>query len=163
MKLATIRTAAGTRSVRVDTTAAVETGHEDAGALLSDPNWRELAETADGPAHPVAGLDFAPVVPRPEKIICVGLNYRPHILEMGRDLPTHPTLFAKYARALVGASDRVTLPASSSQMDWEAELAVIIGKQVRHASPETARNVAVARSQMVERSTHRPWTARTGS
>ena len=58
-------------------------------------------------------------------MFCVGLNYRTHILEMGRELPEYPTLFAKFARALVGAYDPVELPAGSEQVDWEAELGVV--------------------------------------
>lgn len=144
MKLATIRTGTGTAAVRVDdsvpgSSTAVETGDVDLGALLARPDWRAHAEAADGARHAVDGLDYAPLVPRPEKIICVGLNYRTHITEMGRDLPEYPTLFAKYARSLVGAHDPVVLPAGSSEVDWEAELGVVVGAEIRHASPEQAR------------------------
>jgi acylpyruvate hydrolase len=138
MRLATIRTPDGTRAVRVDEHEAVELGHPDLGALLRRPDWRSEAADADGPRHAVDGLDYAPPVPNPEKIFCVGLNYRTHILEMGRELPEYPTLFAKFARALVGAYDPVTLPAGSTQVDWEAELGVVIGAEVRHATPEQA-------------------------
>ena len=139
MRLATIRTAGRTRAVRVDDDAAVELGHDDLGALLVRPDWREEAAAATGPRHDLAGLDYAPPVVRPEKVFCVGLNYRQHILEMNRDLPEFPTLFAKYARALVGAHDTVVLPAGSSQVDWEAELGVVVGAELRHATPEQAR------------------------
>ena len=67
---------------------------------------------ASGPGPPAASripstaLDFAPLVPRPDKVICVGLNYRNHILEMGRELPDHPTLFAKFRSTLIGARRR---------------------------------------------------------
>ncbi|MEQ3553833.1 fumarylacetoacetate hydrolase family protein [Pseudonocardia nematodicida] len=138
MKLATIRTGTGTAAVRVDDDAAVELGAPDLGAFLARPGWKAGAAAADGPRHELAGLDYAPVVPRPEKVFCVGLNYRSHILEMGRELPQYPTLFAKFARALVGAYDDVELPAGSGQVDWEAELAVVIGTEVRHATPEQA-------------------------
>jgi acylpyruvate hydrolase len=138
MRLATIRIPDGTRAVRVDEHEAVELGHPDIGALLRRPDWRGEAAAADGPRHAVDGLDYAPPVPNPEKIFCVGLNYRSHILEMGRELPEHPTLFAKFSRSLVGAYDPVTLPAGSSQVDWEAELGVVIGAEVRHATPEQA-------------------------
>ena len=142
MRLATIRTAAGTRAVRLDESAgvghAVELGEADLGALLRRPDWRRHASTVDGLQHDLAGLDYAPLVPRPEKIFCVGLNYRAHILEMGRDVPTHPTLFGKFARALVGAHDPVVLPAGSTQVDWEAELGVVVGAEVRHGTPEQA-------------------------
>ena len=66
-----------------------------------------------GDRRPVEGLDYAPLVARPDKILCVGLNYRNHILEMGRELPEHPTLFAKYTSSLIGADDDIVLPAVS--------------------------------------------------
>ncbi|MGD9530349.1 fumarylacetoacetate hydrolase family protein [Pseudonocardia sp.] len=138
MKLATIRTGGGTQAVRIDDAHAVELGAPDLGAFLAQPTWRSLAAAADGPRHPLEGLDYAPVVPRPEKIVCVGLNYASHIREMGRELPEHPTLFAKFARALVGAYDEVELPAGSAEVDWEAELGVVVGAEVRHASPSEA-------------------------
>ena len=104
MRLATIRTAAGTAAVRVDGDIAVEVvGARDVGDLLADPRWRERAAAGDGSRHATAGLDYTPLIPRPDKIICVGLNYRTHIQEMGRELPEHPTLFAKYRSSLVGA------------------------------------------------------------
>lgn len=138
MKLATIRVGQGTAAVRVDEHDAVELGSPDVGAFLADPGWRERAAAADGPRHPLSGIEYATLVPNPEKVFCVGLNYRTHILEMGRELPEYPTLFAKFARALVGASDPIVAPAGSSQVDWEAELGVVIGAEVRHATPEQA-------------------------
>lgn len=142
MRLATIRTATGTRAVRLDGVdagaTAVETGEADLRALLERPDWAEHAAVAAGPSHPVAGLDFAPLVPSPEKIICVGMNYRDHVLEMGNQLPDYPTVFAKYAPALVGAHDDIVLPVVSDKVDWEAELTVVIGRPVRHATPEQA-------------------------
>jgi acylpyruvate hydrolase len=144
MKLATIRTTrtgTGTAAVRIDQDRdrAVELGAVDLNEFLARPDWRAAAAAADGTRHALASLDYAPPVPRPEKIFCVGLNYRTHILEMGRELPQYPTLFAKFARTLVGAYDRVELPAGSEQVDWEAELGVVIGSVVRHADPEQAR------------------------
>jgi acylpyruvate hydrolase len=139
VRLATIRTGEGTRAVRVGAGEAVELGFADLGELLQVPGWREVAATAAGPAHAVGGLDYAPPVPRPEKILCIGLNYRNHILEMGRELPAYPTVFAKFSRALVGAYDPVELPAGSTQIDWEAELGVVVGAPLRHASAEQAR------------------------
>lgn len=138
MRLATIRTADGTRAVRVDETEAVELGHADLGELLTIPGWQAEAAAADGRRHPVADLDYAVPVPKPDKIVCVGLNYRNHILEMGRELPTYPTLFAKYPGALIGAHDDVVLPTASNAIDWEAELGVVVGAPLRHATPEQA-------------------------
>ena len=103
MKLATIRTATGTTAVRVEEDGAVELGAVDLGELLSRPDGKTAAASADGARHDIAGLDYATLIPHPEKVFCVGLNYRTHILEMGRELPEYPTLFAKFARALIGA------------------------------------------------------------
>lgn len=139
MRLATIRTADGTRAVRVDDDGATELGYPDLGAFLRRPDWRAEAAVAAGRRHELAGLDYAPPIPAPEKIFCVGLNYRSHIVEMGRELPEYPTLFGKFARALVGAYDPVLLPAGSTQVDWEAELGVVVGATLRHATPEQAR------------------------
>lgn len=138
MRLATVRTQAGTRAVRLDADTAVETGDADVGALLRRPNWRDRAAEADGPTHSTDSLDYAPLVPGPEKILCVGANYRDHILEMGREPPEFPTLFAKFPPTLIGAYDDVVLPAVSDAVDWEAELALVIGAPARRITAEQA-------------------------
>ena len=143
MKLATIRTPAGLRAVRVDGENAVETGDTDVRQLLENPRWRERAATAQGVSRPVNGLDYAPLIPAPEKIICVGFNYRDHLAETGRPEPEYPEIFAKYAPSLIGAHDDVQLPIVSSMVDFEAELAVIIGSPARHAD-ETQAAAAIA-------------------
>jgi acylpyruvate hydrolase len=160
VRLATVRLGGRYAAVRLDEETAVELGAPDVGAFLTRHDWPEAALTAAGPAHPVADLDYAPVIPAPEKIICVGLNYRSHIVEMGHDPPSHPTLFAKYAPALVGAYDEIVLPAESDRMDWEAELAVVIGRRVRRADPEAARQ-AIAGWTLCNDVTARDWQART--
>lgn len=73
---------------------------------------------------------LAPVL-RPGKVICLGLNYRGHVTETKRELPTYPVLFTKFADAIVGPTDTVALPPESAQVDYEAELAVVIGRTVR--------------------------------
>jgi acylpyruvate hydrolase len=88
----------------------------------------------------VAGVDFAPLVVSPEKMICIGLNYRSHILETGREPPDYPTLFAKYTRALIGANDPIQMSSISTAWDWEAELGVVIGAPARHADLSAARD-----------------------
>jgi len=132
MRLATLRTAGGTAAVLVRGDTGIETGHADVGELLRAPDWRQLAGQASGPRRQLGHADYAPLIPAPGKILCVGLNYREHILEMGRELPEFPALFAKFPAALVGAYDEVVLPSVSSAMDWEAELAVIVGRAARH-------------------------------
>lgn len=142
MKLATLRVDRGTIAVSIANDIAVEiTGAPDVGALLAQPTWRQLAEAADGPRHSLQDIgpnDWAPVVPRPGKILCAGLNYRAHILEMGRVLPEHPTFFSKFPEALIGAGDDIELPPGSTEVDWEGELAVVIGAAVRNADEATA-------------------------
>ena len=138
MRLATIRLEDRTTAVRVDEEAAVELGADDLREFLSRSEWRSDAAAADGPRHALDSLDYAPPVPRPDKVICIGLNYRKHIEEMGRELPSHPTLFAKFSGALVGAFDNIQLPEVSHQIDWEAELGIVIGAEVRHANADEA-------------------------
>jgi len=140
MRLATIRTGEGTRAVRVDDDAAIETGHRCVGELLKDGDWRSVAESAAGPAHAVDSLTFATLVTWPEKTICVGLNYLDHIAETGRTPPEYPTLFTKYARSLIGAYDPIQMPLDdeSTEVDWEAELGVVIGKEIRRGSADEA-------------------------
>jgi acylpyruvate hydrolase len=149
MRLATVRDGSdgATRAVRLDGDGsddgdeAVELGLADVGEVLARDDWRSWAAAVDGPRRPVEGLDYAPLVPRPDKIVCVGLNYRSHILERGHQLPTHPTLFAKFRGALIGANDPIVLPAISEQVDWEAELAVVIGARGRHVPLASAESV----------------------
>ncbi|MCU1546335.1 MAG: hypothetical protein JWP30_1435 [Homoserinimonas sp.] len=142
MKLATLRTTNGTVAVRIDGDTVVEiTGVPDVGALLAQAGWRDVAESAAGTTYALDSIEpkqWAPVVPKPGKMLCAGLNYRNHILEMGRELPEYPTLFAKYPEALIGAFDDIELPAVSDQVDWEGELAVIIGAPARRVSEEEA-------------------------
>jgi acylpyruvate hydrolase len=160
MRLATIRTDGVTAAVRVARTEAIEVGAPDVGALLGDPGWAARAAGADGRRHPIETIQYAPLVPTPGKIICVGLNYRNHILEMGRELPEHPTLFAKYASSLIGAHDDIILPRVSSQTDWEAELAVIIGAPARHVAVEEASG-AIAGYSVCNDVSVRDWQNRT--
>ncbi|MFF0372033.1 fumarylacetoacetate hydrolase family protein [Micromonospora sp. NPDC005087] len=160
MKLATIRTADGaTRAVRVEGETLLDLGLTDVGELLAQPDWAGHAARAGG-VHAVRAIGYAPVVPRPGKIICVGLNYRNHILEMGRELPQHPTLFAKYPEALIGANDEIQLPPESEQVDWEAELAIVIGKTVRRATEADA-GEAIAGFAVLNDVTMRDWQYRT--
>jgi acylpyruvate hydrolase len=160
VKLATLRTGDGTRAVRVDGDRYLDLGVPDVGALLADPSWPQIAAEATGPigTGPAGGL--APVVPNPGKIICVGLNYRSHIREMGREIPEFPALFAKYPEALIGPTDVIELAPESESVDWEAELAVVIGGTVRRATPEQA-STAIAGFAVLNDVTMRDWQYRT--
>ncbi|GAB2756350.1 fumarylacetoacetate hydrolase family protein [Sinomonas soli] len=139
MKLATIRIGGGTRAAALDDDRLVPLAFPDVHAWLEagSPDW---SAHVDGAPVPLGAADFAPVVPRPGKVICVGLNYRDHILEMGRPIPEFPTLFAKFADSLIGANDNLVLPPRSDRVDWEGELAVVVGRTVAHADEEAARS-----------------------
>lgn len=160
MKLATIRTSTGTRAVRLEQDTLVDTGFPDVCALLAAADWRECAAGASGPESSSAAADFAPVVPHPSKIVCVGLNYRTHILEMGREIPQYPTLFAKFEETLIGAHDDVRLPPESQKVDWEAELAMVIGTRVRRATESQAAD-AIAGFTVLNDVSMRDWQNRT--
>ena len=140
MKLLTLRTGNGsTKAVRQDGDTLTEIdGFADVGALLRSEGWEATAQNADGATHPLEGADLDAVVPSPGKIICVGHNYRNHIKEMGREVPEFPTLFAKYAESLIGPNDDLALPQESDTVDWESELAVVIGKKGRRISEADA-------------------------
>ena len=75
-----------------------------------------------------------PPVPPPEKIICIGLNYRDHAIETGSEIPSEPIVFSKFGTALVGHGDAIVLPRIADEVDYEAELVVVIGKTVRHVA-----------------------------
>jgi 2-keto-4-pentenoate hydratase/2-oxohepta-3-ene-1,7-dioic acid hydratase in catechol pathway len=77
-------------------------------------------------------------IPEPGKIICVGLNYRDHAAEQGVDLPQRPLIFAKWRNTLIGLGDTIVLPPITSQVDYEAELGVVIGARASRVSRENA-------------------------
>jgi acylpyruvate hydrolase len=91
----------------------------------------DAAVRLDGDAVATSEVTFLPVVPNPSKILCVGLNYRDHILETKRDMPTYPVLFPKYASNLIGAYEDIAVPPESDQVDYEGELAIVIGRAGR--------------------------------
>ncbi|OZF02505.1 2-hydroxyhepta-2,4-diene-1,7-dioate isomerase [Rhodococcus sp. 15-1154-1] len=140
MKLATLRGHNETMAVRVDRSfATVIDGYRDLSVLLANPAWRQVATDAGGERIDLTDADYAPVVPNPGKIVCVGLNYASHIKEMGRDLPEYPTLFAKFKEALAGPYDDVIVPSyAASALDWEGELAFVIGKPAYQISEDKA-------------------------
>ena len=87
-----------------------------------------------GPALTARHLPIA----RPSKIICAGLNYRDHADEAGLDVPGQPVLFAKWPNSVIGPGDPIVLPGFTNEVDYEAELAVVIGRRIRDVSAESA-------------------------
>jgi 2-keto-4-pentenoate hydratase/2-oxohepta-3-ene-1,7-dioic acid hydratase in catechol pathway len=100
----------------------------------------ELRKLAGLPADFAFGdIAFAPAIDDPgTKLLCVGVNYLPHIREMGRERPSHPVMFARFHDSIVGHGQPLLLPAASTQFDYEGELAVVIGKRARHVRKEQA-------------------------
>jgi len=92
------------------------------------PEVRARAADAGPEARlPVAGLTWLPPIPRPPKILCIGLNYRSHAEELGMAIPEHPIVFARWPASLVGHESPLVRPHASVQFDYEAELAAVIG------------------------------------
>jgi acylpyruvate hydrolase len=118
-----------------------------------------LAELAARAGREVAGAIPVLPLPAPAKVICCGLNYAEHIQETGRELPRFPTLFAKFADTLTGPTDDVVLP-QGLQVDWEAELAVVVGAPLRNADVTTAA-AAIAGYTVANDVSVRDWQYRT--
>ncbi|NXC49196.1 FAHD2 protein, partial [Penelope pileata] len=87
---------------------------------------------------PRAGVRLLAPIDDPEKLICVGLNYRDHCLEQDVKVPKEPIIFSKFPSAIAGPFDDIVLPAESSEVDWEVELAAVIGKVGRHIQESAA-------------------------
>jgi acylpyruvate hydrolase len=101
-------------------------------ALLADPPLDRARRV------PLTEVELRPAIPRPAKVVCVGLNYLDHVGETGREIPQYPVLFAKWAQSLLGPYDDILLPPESTQVDYEGELAVVIGTEGRRIAPERA-------------------------
>jgi acylpyruvate hydrolase len=123
----------------------------DAGALFDEPplglrqlleedRLEELAELAKGASdvEPASVTGIAPPLPDPDKIICIGLNYRSHAEEQDVEPPAHPTFFAKFRNALAPADATIALPAVSEKVDYEAEVAFVLGRRCKDVDPADA-------------------------
>src|SRR4051795_6473961 len=97
--------------------------------LLAHGALARLAEELAGEGLPLDEVSLDVPVPDPEKIICIGLNYRSHAAEAGIDPPEQPTFFAKFRNALAPPVATVALPAASEKVDYEAEIAFVVGRR----------------------------------
>lgn len=93
---------------------------------------------AAAPRRPVAEISWMPVIPSPDKILCVGLNYETHRKETARPEVQNPTIFTRFGNSQIGHGAPIIRPRASTHLDFEGELAVIIGKPGRHIAPEDA-------------------------
>lgn len=125
----------------------------DAWALLGEPHragLRELLEhdrvgdlrerlgDTGAPSHPLSAVKLLPPIPDPEKIVCIGLNYAKHAAEGRQEPPESPTIFGKYANALAAPGETVTLPAASRKVDYEAEVAFVVGRAAKEVAEADA-------------------------
>ena len=115
----------------VSNRAIIQLSHAEQSQL--EKALQELAES-----NGIRGVLLGPPIPDPDKIICLGLNYKSHAEEAGLKLPEVPMLFAKYRNALIGPTSPIQLPHTSKEIDYEAELAVVIGKRGKNIWPENA-------------------------
>ena len=97
--------------------------------LLASGRLGEGGVTFPGEGVPLAEAELLPPVPDPDKIVCIGLNYRAHAAEAGLEPPETPTFFAKFSNALAAPGATVSLPAASRKVDFEAEVALVVGRR----------------------------------
>ena len=97
--------------------------------LIATERVDELGERAGEGGSPVSGAELLPPIPDPDKVVCIGLNYRSHAAEAGIDPPSEPTFFAKFRNALAPAGATVPLPSASEKVDYEAEVAFVVGRR----------------------------------
>ena len=112
-----------------DILTLIEAGPE---AMKRVEAW--LAKPSADATFPLASVKLLAPIPKPPKIICVGLNYRDHAIESKMEIPKVPTIFSKYGSAVIGPGDNIVLPKNSVKPDYEAEFAFVIGKGGRHVS-----------------------------
>lgn len=104
-------------------------------------DFLEMANKSEGKAAWLldeSKLAIGPCLPQPGKIICIGLNYRKHARESKMDIPVVPVLFSKFQNAIAAPNEEIPLPSNSEKFDYEAELAVVIGRRARYVSEEHA-------------------------
>jgi 2-keto-4-pentenoate hydratase/2-oxohepta-3-ene-1,7-dioic acid hydratase in catechol pathway len=113
-------------------------------ALLEamDGNFKRVADAASAAPPearlPIANVSLGPVVPDPRKIIGIGLNYRDHAKETNMPLPQTPAVFAKFPNTLIGNGETIRIPSETSRVDYEAELACVIGRRAKYVSVQDA-------------------------
>lgn len=106
--------------------------------IAADALAEAAAEAAGAPRHRLSAIAWLPVLPNPDKILCVGLNYEMHRKETGRAEVENPTIFARFANSQIGHGTDIVRPRLSHELDFEGELAVIIGKPGRHIARDDA-------------------------
>ena len=125
----------------VDLGTALRSRYPDLKSAIAADALHEAAEAARGAKrYPASGIEWLPVIPNPDKILCVGLNYEMHRKETGRAEVDNPTIFARFANSQTGHLANILRPRVSHELDFEGELAIIIGKAGRYVSRADAWN-----------------------
>jgi 2-keto-4-pentenoate hydratase/2-oxohepta-3-ene-1,7-dioic acid hydratase in catechol pathway len=123
----------------IDAAQALGVGAVGVRDLIASGRLDELRQSLDGAAaEPVEEADLLPPLPDPDKIVCIGLNYRSHAEEAGVEPPSQPTFFAKFRNALAPPGAAVALPAASEKVDYEAEVAFVVGRRCTEVGPDDA-------------------------
>jgi 2-keto-4-pentenoate hydratase/2-oxohepta-3-ene-1,7-dioic acid hydratase in catechol pathway len=149
MRLATIETASGPRAAVFADHQYIDVHATDASLPASvrqileggPAMLRKVAEAARRPVAvklPAGKAKLLAPIPDPRKIVCLGLNYRDHAAESGAAIPKEPILFSKYPTAIIGPEQPIILPPVSQEVDFEAELVIVIGKKGRHIKADSA-------------------------
>lgn len=127
----------------VDLTARTAARWPSLRAAIAERGLPVLAEAAHGAKAdlPLDAVELLPVIPEPGKILCVGINYASHAGEVGRALPSHPSVFSRFPSTLVAPGGAMVRPRASRDFDYEGELAVVIGERCRHVSRDRALSV----------------------
>ena len=115
----------------VDVWDALGGGGSSVRDLLEAGRFEELVDAPGNERVPLDEVELLPPVPDPQKIVCIGLNYRAHAEEAGIDAPGSPTFFAKFRNALAAPGATVPLPAASDKLDYEAEVAFVVGRRAK--------------------------------
>ena len=139
-----------------EASASFRARYPDLRAVLADDALAALAEDDGETEFAIDDVTLLPPIPNPDKIICVGVNYRPHAEEMGRDLSERPLLFVRFPGSLVGHGSPVIRPRASEQFDFEGEFAVVIGRACRHVKRSDALDVIAGYSCFMDGSV-RDW------
>ncbi len=121
-----------------EASAGFRAQYPDLRSVLDGDALASLEADRGGDWLDMKGLHFLPTIPNPDKIICVGMNYRPHVEEMEREPPDKPLLFVRFRGGQSGHGQAVLRPRASAMFDFEGELAVIIGRRARHLERDTA-------------------------
>jgi len=122
----------------IEASEAFRARYADLRAVLAADALADLAAESGGQTFDASSVEYLPTIPNPDKVICVGVNYRPHLEEMGRDPPDHPVIFVRFAGSQTGHGQPIIRPRASSQYDFEGELGVVIGRAARDVSRDAA-------------------------